>query len=71
MTANQETTNALERRIDFTVSKDAVDQEVQSRLKRIARTMKLPGFRPGKVPLKIVEQNHGAQARSEAIGAAL
>lgn len=71
MTANQESTNALERRIDFTVSKDAVEQEVQSRLKRMARTMKLPGFRPGKVPLKIVEQNHGAQARSEAIGAAL
>ena len=71
MTANQESTNALERRIDFTVSKDAVEQEVQSRLKRMARTMKLPGFRPGKVPLKIVAQNHGAQARSEAIGAAL
>lgn len=71
MTANQETTNVLERRIDFAVSKDAVDQEVQARLKRMARTMKLPGFRPGKVPLKIVEQSHGAQARSEAIGAAL
>lgn len=69
--ANQESTNALERRIDFAISRDSVEQEVQARLKHMARTVKMPGFRPGKVPLKMVEKNYGGQARSEAIGAAL
>lgn len=71
MQTNQETTNALERRIDITVAKEAVEQEVQARLKHLGRTVKMPGFRPGKVPLKMIEQNYGGQARSEAIGSAL
>ncbi|MBT0961432.1 trigger factor [Denitromonas iodatirespirans] len=71
MQTNQETTNALERRIDITVAKEAVEQEVQARLKHLGRTVKMPGFRPGKVPLKMIEQNYGGQARSEAIGTAL
>src|SRR5690606_23005140 len=37
----------------------------------MARTVKMPGFRPGKVPLKIVAQTHGGQARGEAVGAAV
>ena len=72
MQTNQETTtNALERRVDITVAKEVVEQEVQARLKKLSRTVKMPGFRPGKVPMKMVEQNYGGQARSEAIGAAL
>ncbi|QID17806.1 trigger factor [Nitrogeniibacter mangrovi] len=71
MQTNQETTNALERRIDLTISMETVEAQVQTRLKQLARTVKMPGFRPGKVPLKMVEQTHGGQARSEAIGAAL
>ncbi|WP_323003715.1 trigger factor [Denitromonas sp.] len=71
MQTNQETTNALERRIDITVAKEALEKEVQARLKHLGRTVKMPGFRPGKVPLKMIEQNYGGQARSEAIGAAL
>ncbi len=71
MQTNQEARSALERRIDMTVSMADVEKEVDARLKRMARTVKMPGFRPGKVPLKIVAQTHGGQARSEAIGAAV
>ena len=71
MENNQETQSALERRIDMSVPLADIDKEVDARLKRLSRTVKMPGFRPGKVPLKIVAQNYGSQARSEAIGAAI
>jgi len=71
MQNTQETQGALERRIDMSVPLADIEKEVESRLKRLARTVKMPGFRPGKVPLKIVAQNYGPQARSEAIGAAV
>lgn len=71
MQNNQETQSALERRIDMSVPMTAIEQEVESRLKQMARTVKMPGFRPGKVPYKMVAQTYGPQARSEAIGAAV
>lgn len=71
MQTNQETRSALERRIDMSVLMADIEQEVESRLKRMARTVKMPGFRPGKVPFKMIAQTYGAQARSEAIGAAV
>ena len=66
-----DTTSALERRIDMTVALAEVDKDVEQRLKHLSRTVKMPGFRPGKVPLKLVAQQYGSQARSEAIGAAV
>ena len=48
-----------------------VNNEVENRLKRLARTVKLHGFRPGKVPLKIVEQQFGGQVRQEVLGDAV
>ncbi len=71
MQTNQEAKSALERRIDIAVSLADIEKEVDARLKRMARTVKMPGFRPGKVPLKIVAQSHGGQARGEAVGAAV
>lgn len=71
MQNNQETQGALERRIDVSVALADIEKEVENRLKRMSRTVKMPGFRPGKVPLKIVAQSYGPQARSEAIGAAV
>ncbi len=73
MQIDQENTsgNALERRIDLSLPLAAIDQEVQQRLKHLARTVKMPGFRPGKVPFKMVTQQYGQEARSEAIGAAI
>jgi len=63
--------NPLERRIDMAVTLADIDREVEQQLKRIARTAKMAGFRPGKVPMKMVAQMHGGEARSEAIGAAI
>ncbi|CAM5409733.1 MULTISPECIES: trigger factor [unclassified Thauera] len=71
MEQNQENPSALERRIDITVALADIEKEVDARLKRMARTVKMPGFRPGKVPMKIVAQTHGGQARGEAVGAAV
>ena len=48
-----------------------IEIEVQSRLKHIGRTAKMPGFRPGKVPFKVVQQQYGAQVRQEVLGATI
>lgn len=66
-----ETVSALERRLNATIPQQAIRGEVSARLKNIGRTVKIAGFRPGKVPTKIVEQYYGAQARQEALGDAL
>lgn len=71
MQTTQETTNALERRIDMSVALADIDKDVDIRLKKLSRTVKMPGFRPGKVPLKVVARTYEPQARSEAIGAAV
>lgn len=66
-----ETGSALERRIDMTVVLADIEKDVAQRLQQMSRTVKMAGFRPGKVPMKMVAQQHGSQARSEAIGAAV
>jgi len=71
MQTNQEPVSALERRIDMAVTLADIDKNVELRLKQMARTVKMPGFRPGKVPFKMVALQYGAQARSEAISAAV
>ena len=69
--SNQVTVSALERRINMSVPLAEIDKDVEARLKKMARTVKMPGFRPGKVPFRMVAQSYGPQARSEAIGAAV
>ena len=71
MQANLETLSSLERRLSVTLPLDKVNTEIESRLKRLARTVKLHGFRPGKVPMKIVEQQFGGQVRQEVLGDAV
>jgi trigger factor len=71
MQANLETLGSLERRLSVSLPLDQVNSEVASRLKRLAQTVKLHGFRPGKVPLKIVEQQFGGQVRQEVLGDAV
>lgn len=71
MQTNQETVNPLERRIDMAVALSDIDKDVETRLKKLARTVKMAGFRPGKVPFKLVAQQYGPQVRSEAIGEAV
>ncbi|MBA2690190.1 MAG: trigger factor [Burkholderiales bacterium] len=66
--ASPQTASPLERSLDLSFPLQQIESEIESRLKRIARTAKLPGFRPGKVPLKLVAQQYGGQVRQEVIG---
>jgi len=62
-----ETLGQLERRLHVAVPIDQIEGEVQKRLARLAKTVKVAGFRPGKVPLKMVAQQYGPQVRSDVI----
>lgn len=66
-----ETVNPLERRLTMAVPVADIDKQVDQRLKQLARTVRMAGFRPGKVPLRIVAQQYGPQVRSEVIGDAV
>jgi trigger factor len=68
MQSNLETLNSLERRLSIVVSMQEVNTEVANRLKRLSKSVKIHGFRPGKVPVKIVEQQYGGQVRQEVLG---
>ncbi len=59
--------NELERRLDLSIAIADVEKEMDQRLKRMGKNMKMPGFRPGKVPFSIVRQQHGDQARHEVL----
>lgn len=65
MAVNVETLDKLERRITLTLSADVIKQEVESRLKKLARTVKADGFRPGKVPMSVVAQRYGMSVQYE------
>ncbi|HSS46992.1 MAG TPA: trigger factor [Burkholderiales bacterium] len=71
MQANVENLGQLQRRLNMMVPLDKIDNEVENRLKRLARSVKLHGFRPGKVPFKIVVQQYGPQVLQEVLGDAL
>jgi trigger factor len=68
MQVSIETTSGLERRLTVGVPAERIDSEVDSRLQKAARTVRLPGFRPGKVPLKVMRQRFGAGVRQEVLG---
>ncbi len=71
MAATLENISQLERRLNITLPAVEIDGEVQSRLKRLARSVKMHGFRPGKVPLKVIAQQYEDQVRREVLGDAL
>lgn len=71
MQATVETLSTLERRITVTVPKRPLDEEVGKRLVGLARTAKLAGFRPGKVPMSLVQKNYGPQVRDEVFSKAV
>ena len=68
MQVQLETLSGLERRMSIALPLAAIDAQVADRLKRVARTAKIQGFRPGKAPAKIIEANYGAQVREEVLG---
>jgi len=71
MGSNVENLGALERRLDITISLEKLQNEIDKRLNRLAKTVKLHGFRPGKVPLKIVTQMYGAQVQQDVLNDAV
>jgi trigger factor len=71
MQTSVETLGKLERRLSMAVSAEQIDREVEQRLRKLSRTLRMDGFRPGKVPLKIVARHYGPQVRSEVISDAV
>ena len=65
MQVSIESTGALGRRMTVQVPAERIDQEVTNRLKSLARTARIDGFRPGKVPVSVVNQKFGRQVRQE------
>ena len=65
--AVRNTPSPLERNITVSVPVEQIEAEIATRLKKLARTVKMQGFRPGKVPLKMVERQYGFQVRQEVV----
>lgn len=67
MSTQIEQLSTLERRFTMSIPVAAIESETESRIKRLARTVKMSGFRPGKVPVKMVASTYGPQVRSEVL----
>ena len=67
MQVTVESTGALERKMRVELPAERIEKEVESRLKRVGRTAKIKGFRPGKVPPKVIRQRYGSQVRQEVL----
>lgn len=65
MAVTVETLDKLERKMTLTLPVTAIQSEVDSRLKKLARTVKMDGFRPGKVPMSVVAQRYGYSVQYE------
>jgi trigger factor len=65
MAVTVETLEKLERKITLTLPVDSIQSEVESRLRKLARTVKMDGFRPGKVPMTVVSQRYGYSVHYE------
>jgi len=66
-----ETLSNLERRITVKVPVEPLQKEMSTRFQRLTRTAKVPGFRPGKAPLKMIEQQYGPQVKEEVFAEAI
>jgi trigger factor len=67
MAVQVETLDKLERRITLTLPASTIASEVESRLRRLSRTVRADGFRPGKVPMSVVSQRYGYSVHSEVL----
>jgi trigger factor len=68
MQVSLESTGALERTMKVEVPEEKIATEVATRLKSLTKTTKIQGFRPGKVPLKLIQKRYGAGVRQEVVG---
>ena len=71
MQTSLENLGSLERRLNMAVPVEEIEKQVDERLKKLSRNLRMAGFRPGKVPLKLVTQQYGPQVRSEVVGDAV
>ena len=71
MNVSETKSDGLLREYKIVITADEIEAEVTKKLEEIAATVKMPGFRPGKVPLSVVKTRFGDQARGEAIKTAL
>src|SRR5947207_2494038 len=68
MQVSVETVGTLGRKLKVAVPAQDVEKEFSQRLKKLSQQLKLPGFRPGKVPLKMVEAHYGGRLMQEIAG---
>ncbi|MFT5670912.1 MAG: trigger factor, partial [Glaciecola sp.] len=68
MQVSVETTQGLERRLTITVPAESVDTAVKSRLQQLAKSQRINGFRPGKVPASVIKKRFGSAVRQEVSG---
>lgn len=71
MQVSVETTQGLERRLTISVPADSIDSAVKSRLQQLAKTQRINGFRPGKVPVSVIQKRFGQAVRQEVAGEAM
>ncbi|MCO5100317.1 MAG: trigger factor [Burkholderiaceae bacterium] len=71
MATQLESTGSLERKLDMAVPVADVNRQVVDRLRKLSRNVKMPGFRPGKVPMKMIEQSYGPQVHAEVLSDAV
>lgn len=67
MQVTVESTGTLERRMRIELPAERIEKEVETRLKRVGKTAKIKGFRPGKVPATVIKQHYGSQVRQEVL----
>lgn len=67
MQVSVESIGSLERRMSFSLPAERLDTHIGGRLRELSRTARIKGFRPGKVPAKVIEQRYGDQVRAEAL----
>ncbi|WP_026879497.1 trigger factor [Ignatzschineria larvae DSM 13226] len=66
-----ETLEGLKRRVVIELDEQEINKDIENRLKNLARRVRVDGFRPGKVPVKVVRSMHGAEVENEVIGEAI
>jgi trigger factor len=71
MQVTLEATGSLERQLTVQVPEERIAAEVQNRLKSLGRTARIHGFRPGKVPMRVIERSYGRQVREEVVSEVL
>jgi len=67
MMVSIEATGSLERKMKVQVPAERIDEEVDKRLREVGKTAKLKGFRPGKVPFKVIRRQYGGQVRQDVL----